>query len=429
MDIQIDSIDPESGKYGDIIYITGANFGKSKGSVSFTGIKATDIPLWSDTAIAVEVPKYASTGNLVITNKAGINNEKYFKVLPRIDSIDPASGKEGDAITINGSNFGVETGSAIFAGTSAADILNWSDNEIIAKVPTGASSGDITVVVDASNGINFEVVADHDGETILKRIWRVLKNRPQLVIQIIAGILVPFIIFGLGYMFLRKEPDFKMSVKPIRGSVLQGGTITTDLHIEGIDGFKDEVAISDSVSSSDIKIGYNSDQGIPDPSFTSEVTISATEDAKVGVYNIEFIGKAADYDEHICKYTLTVLKTKPFSVEIKTPQNGASVPSPVIAEVALSGKLPEGKMAWSGVRDVKTGMWWPKQALPEGVETWSGEFYFGTSGTYEILVIVVNEQDDQKLREYIARANETGDWPGQLLPESAEIKTFVTVNH
>ncbi len=71
---------------------------------------------------------------------------------PLINSINPSSAKVGDIITISGSNFGSTQGSSFvsFAGTNASEYPYWSDTQIKVKVPTGATSGKISVTV---NGI------------------------------------------------------------------------------------------------------------------------------------------------------------------------------------------------------------------------------------------------------------------------------------
>jgi hypothetical protein len=75
--------------------------------------------------------------------------------------ISPGSGVVGASVTIMGSNFGSAQGSSTvtFNGT-AASVVNWTDWSIVAKVPSGDSSGKVVVTVGAlaSNGVNFSVV-------------------------------------------------------------------------------------------------------------------------------------------------------------------------------------------------------------------------------------------------------------------------------
>lgn len=81
---------------------------------------------------------------------------------PAITSLSTTSGVFGASVQITGSNFGAQQGSSTvtFNGTGAS-IAKWSDTAIIAKVPSGATSGNVVVTVGstASNGVNFNIVA------------------------------------------------------------------------------------------------------------------------------------------------------------------------------------------------------------------------------------------------------------------------------
>ncbi|HTW57384.1 MAG TPA: IPT/TIG domain-containing protein [Terriglobales bacterium] len=81
---------------------------------------------------------------------------------PSLDSLSPSSGVFGSAITITGTNFGTSQGSSTvtFNGQTASAV-SWTPATIVAKVPSGATTGNVVVTVDgnASNGVNFTVVA------------------------------------------------------------------------------------------------------------------------------------------------------------------------------------------------------------------------------------------------------------------------------
>lgn len=89
---------------------------------------------------------------------------------PAISSLSTTSGVFGASVQISGSNFGGQQGSSTvtFSG-SEASIAKWSDSVIVAKVPSGASSGNVVVTVGdtASNGVNFDVVALPTGSIAL----------------------------------------------------------------------------------------------------------------------------------------------------------------------------------------------------------------------------------------------------------------------
>ena len=81
-----------------------------------------------------------------------------FTVLatPTITSLSPTSGAVGASVTITGTNFGSTQGTSTvtFNGTTAATITSWSATSIVAKVPAGATTGNVVVTVGgvASNG-------------------------------------------------------------------------------------------------------------------------------------------------------------------------------------------------------------------------------------------------------------------------------------
>ncbi|HET7699053.1 MAG TPA: IPT/TIG domain-containing protein [Vicinamibacterales bacterium] len=82
-------------------------------------------------------------------------------VAPAISAIAPASGPAGQAVTIDGQNFGASQGSssATFNGTPAT-VTSWSNTRIVAEVPSGATSGPVVVTVNgtSSNGVTFTVI-------------------------------------------------------------------------------------------------------------------------------------------------------------------------------------------------------------------------------------------------------------------------------
>jgi YD repeat-containing protein len=80
---------------------------------------------------------------------------------PNISSLSPTSGAVGASVTITGTNFGSPQGTSTvkFNGTTAT-VTSWSATSIVAKVPTGATTGNVVVTVSnvASNGVSFTVV-------------------------------------------------------------------------------------------------------------------------------------------------------------------------------------------------------------------------------------------------------------------------------
>ncbi|MBU1671905.1 MAG: IPT/TIG domain-containing protein [Actinobacteria bacterium] len=80
---------------------------------------------------------------------------------PHIDSLDPASGTVGTHVTVSGGHFGGTQGQAYvtFNGTKANSYTSWADGTVVCQVPTGATTGPVTVTTPAgaSNGVQFTV--------------------------------------------------------------------------------------------------------------------------------------------------------------------------------------------------------------------------------------------------------------------------------
>jgi hypothetical protein len=81
---------------------------------------------------------------------------------PSITSLSPTSGSVGTVVTITGANFGATQGtSTVRFNGSVATPTSWSATRIVAAVPSGATSGLVTVTVGgvASIGVSFTVSA------------------------------------------------------------------------------------------------------------------------------------------------------------------------------------------------------------------------------------------------------------------------------
>ncbi|MFQ5605996.1 MAG: DNRLRE domain-containing protein, partial [bacterium] len=158
---QIISFGPSSGPVGSEVDIVGEHFTGTT-EVSFNHVPAQTIHVHSDTQIHAEVPAGATTGRIRITTPAGTAVsatdfvvETAPGLLPVITSFTPTSGVVGTAVTITGSNFtGVHD--VQFNGVSASDYHVHSDTEIIASVPSAATTGKIQISNAAGAGISVD---------------------------------------------------------------------------------------------------------------------------------------------------------------------------------------------------------------------------------------------------------------------------------
>jgi len=157
----VSSFNPTSGNVATEVTIAGVNFSAAT-AVAFNGLSAAVFTVDSNSQIRANVPSGASTGPISVTNVAGTGTSSAnFTVtaLPIITSFSPTSGGFGAEVTINGSNF-TGTTAVKFNGLSAAGFNTVSNTQIRATVPSGATTGKISVT-NAGTGqsaIDFVVV-------------------------------------------------------------------------------------------------------------------------------------------------------------------------------------------------------------------------------------------------------------------------------
>jgi YD repeat-containing protein len=198
----ITSIDPNASKIGDTVKVKGKYFGtdKTKGSVKFNGIVATEIISWIDTTIAVKVPQGAQTGSVTVTVNSVTSNAYAFTVatvpVPMISGLTPATASVNDTISIDGNNFGTDKtkGTVQFTGTyvSATGVISWTNTKIRVRVPTSVVTGPLSVTVNgiASNQVQFTLQTEpridavyHTGRGNLgypKRTWGLSGNSLEI---------------------------------------------------------------------------------------------------------------------------------------------------------------------------------------------------------------------------------------------------------
>ncbi len=149
---QISGISPNYGAPAALINISGSNFGATQGNSFVTvGGALSYIVSWSNTAIAIQVPSRATTGNIVVTSGIVASNGAAFTLypFPVITAVSTASGAVGSLVTITGTNLldGEGNAAVTFNGTSAT-ISSDTSGGIQVTVPTGASSGRLLVEVN-----------------------------------------------------------------------------------------------------------------------------------------------------------------------------------------------------------------------------------------------------------------------------------------
>ena len=164
---QVTAVSPAVGLVGSQVTVSGSGFQSTQGSssIQFNGVTAV-VSSWSDTQIVVTVPSGAKTGPAVVTVNSTASNKDVVFTLPNplITGVVPAAAPVGTQIQINGSGFGSTQGSSsvTFYPSGTPTIVSWSDNQIVATVPSTATTGGLKIVesgVTSNQNIVFSVPA------------------------------------------------------------------------------------------------------------------------------------------------------------------------------------------------------------------------------------------------------------------------------
>jgi transglutaminase-like putative cysteine protease len=182
----ISSIEPKIGRMGEIVTLTGENFGASREEsyVTIAGTPPTGSSyyLWQDNLIMVRIPEMGESGlvhvhsrgrksnGVLFSNSASVPKlveGEEFGLGPRIVSISPQAGAVGTTITVTGNNFGgSREGGGVFFSWDYSSLLNpyavkkpefievsetefgylsWNVREINVRIPDGAVSGNLEI--------------------------------------------------------------------------------------------------------------------------------------------------------------------------------------------------------------------------------------------------------------------------------------------
>jgi photosystem II stability/assembly factor-like uncharacterized protein len=150
----IASFSPSSGIVGALVTINGTNFSTipANNNVTFNGVRAT-VTASNSTSITAYVPA-TSTGRIQVTvdGITAISSADFtVERPPTISSFSPISGPIGTSVTITGTNFsGIPANNMVKFNGIAASVTASTSTTITAVLPTGASSGTISVTLDGN---------------------------------------------------------------------------------------------------------------------------------------------------------------------------------------------------------------------------------------------------------------------------------------
>lgn len=160
------SFTPVSGLPGTEVTIRGRNL-EGASAVTFAG-KPAAFTVVAPTQINAAVPANAVSGLIVVTSAAGSGvSAEAFAVgnLPGISSVLPGHGLPGEVVVIRGVNFTGVTNVA-FNGTNAVFQIV-AATQINATVPSGATTGPISVRSAAGAGVTSQAFVVDDGRPVL----------------------------------------------------------------------------------------------------------------------------------------------------------------------------------------------------------------------------------------------------------------------
>jgi hypothetical protein len=155
------NLDPISAFIGDVLEITGDDFGMDGFIKFYGGDIIADLGLvtsWNPTKIILNIPAGVETGNVTVTPSGGIHvgvesDPVLLTINPKITSINPTTASIGEALTINGTGFEDARGAngkVTFTGSGdTTTITTWSSTQIVLNIPVNTTTGNVTVTTNA----------------------------------------------------------------------------------------------------------------------------------------------------------------------------------------------------------------------------------------------------------------------------------------
>jgi hypothetical protein len=147
----ITGLSPPIGRSGTNVLLMGNNF-LGTTTIFFGATSTTNFSVLSNNAVRVTVPNGAQTGKLTLVAPAGpFQTTSNFVIQPTIFGFSPVFGPAGTSVTITGANFNVGTPSVRFGGVPAATPTGVTFSQLTAIVPSGATSGPVTLTTTDGN--------------------------------------------------------------------------------------------------------------------------------------------------------------------------------------------------------------------------------------------------------------------------------------
>ncbi|MES2808207.1 MAG: IPT/TIG domain-containing protein [Bacteroidota bacterium] len=167
---QITSVVPKNPQTGDVVTITGTNFGATATDV-VVKIGSTNVTISSvtNTEIKFTVPTGVTSGDLAVAIKNAVVANKdpqgvaitvtpKTSATPTFTAMAPTSGKVGDVVTLTGTNFSTQTSKnkVYFTTTTGgtlvlATVKTATATQLTVEVPASTVTGGVSIDVDGTN--------------------------------------------------------------------------------------------------------------------------------------------------------------------------------------------------------------------------------------------------------------------------------------
>lgn len=175
----IESINPTVGSPGDIMVISGENFGTSRGTsyVELGGSRVTSSGYlaWDDNQIKIVLPSNVQDGLVIVGTSAGRSEPSFFAnesgipvavhpdvqtTIPVVDSVLPETAAVGQVITILGSNFGSVRGTSQVLFTAGRESSSNTTNNSPFSTPPESAAKKIEYLTASENDYDYEFWSD-----------------------------------------------------------------------------------------------------------------------------------------------------------------------------------------------------------------------------------------------------------------------------
>jgi uncharacterized protein affecting Mg2+/Co2+ transport len=163
---------------GTQVTIAGSSFGAAQGSGQvWLGTANAVVQTWSDTQIVALVASGSASGNALVLQNGVMSNAVPFAVNTlQLTSVDPNSGAAATSVTFTGAGFGSVQGSGVaWLGSTAGQVVSWSDTQIVATVASTAVTGIARVQQNGvwSNALAFTVPSEN-GVTLMPSLLNLM---------------------------------------------------------------------------------------------------------------------------------------------------------------------------------------------------------------------------------------------------------------